>query len=274
MTQEPVPADPMEAWKQGDFALGVGPFVARDAPNDEDPVGDLAFEFSDEEDGVVGVVAISQTCDMVRETGGRHWITVCPLVRADNGPIRDMLNGRRPYLAEIENAPEFCAADLSRAMSASKDLVRTWDRQDGFKDKEGQKRFAAALSRKYGNFAFPNEFDGAIGKFAKKAQKAHENPNSPHQAIYRSIRQVRFTCRPDWDADEKEIQMLVVLEPATRRTAEIADINTEIQSQCDAVQWPVGYRWYDEPYQIKPANEFTGADYDMSEPADFEYLCI
>lgn len=264
----------MEEWRQGDFALGVGPFIARDIRQSDDPEEFEPLEWADAEDGVIGLVAISQTCDMVRENGGRRFITVCPLVTTSSEMVAEAQKGARPYLAVIENAPPGSLADLSRAMSVTKDLVRCWTRQPGFENQEGRKRFAAALARKYGNFAFPDEFDRAVANFAKRAKSVHERSASPNQWIYRTIRQVRYECEQDWKAAQKSIRMLVVLEAVDLSEEDYGKIEEEIRTQCDAVDWPDGYEWNDPPYRIGKASEYTGADYEMSEPADFEYLCL
>ena len=52
-------------------------------------------------------------------------------------------------------------------MSVHKDLLRAWVRHEGFSSEEGRVRFAAALERKFGQFAFPDDFDKAIEAFRR-----------------------------------------------------------------------------------------------------------
>ena len=60
--------DPLAQWRQGDFALDVGGFLyARVSQSGE------AYDVSEDITGVCGLIAISQSCDIVRETGGRHY---------------------------------------------------------------------------------------------------------------------------------------------------------------------------------------------------------
>ena len=65
---------PLEAWRQGDFASDAGGFLFAKPPS-----GDYPYDAKELTEGIVGLVIISQTCDIVRRTGGRHYVAVCPL---------------------------------------------------------------------------------------------------------------------------------------------------------------------------------------------------
>ena len=104
---------PLEAWRQGDFASDAGGFLFA-----KPPAGGYPYDAKELTEGIVGLVIISQTCDIVRRTGGRHYVAVCPLITVDE--------------AEVENAGETVFADLRRIMSVHKDLLRAWVRHEGF----------------------------------------------------------------------------------------------------------------------------------------------
>lgn len=157
-------------WHQGDFALGVGGFLFAGLAE-----GDELFDAEETTDNVIGLVAISQTCDIVRRTGGRDFVTVCPMVDVPAAQLTDVQKGRKPYFADIEHAGRTVFADLRRVMSVHKDLVKTWKRQTGFSD-AGRLRFAAALERKFGQFAFPDDFDQAIKGFRNRVWLAMIRP--------------------------------------------------------------------------------------------------
>ena len=165
--------DPEDAsfahWRQGDFALAVGGFLFAEPVSDKTSAdqgdegdasdgsvaGALHFDIAESTDGVLGMVAVSQTCDIVRRTGGRHYVTVCPLIRLSEDEARDARSGRRPYYAPVDLAPDGAFADLRRIMSVHKNLLRSWDRRDGFSAESGRRRFAAALERKLGPVRLP-----------------------------------------------------------------------------------------------------------------------
>ena len=155
--------NPLKHWRQGDFALDVGGFLFANPAK-----SGRKFVAGEITENVVGLVIISQSCDIVRRTGGRDFLAVCPLVKIPEEQLSAIRKGRRPYFTDIENADENVFADLRRVMSVHKDVVQTWERQAGFKSEDGHRRFAAALERKFGQFAFPDEFDEAIKKFRER----------------------------------------------------------------------------------------------------------
>jgi len=266
--------NPMCEWQQGDYVLDAGGFMMAE-PIEPDPEWPYVAEFHREEDGVVGLVAISQTCDLVQggEGNGRDYVSFSPLVRVSEGVARDALRGRKPGLAELETGPDGCFVDLTRTMTASKDLVRTWTRQNGFDDQEKRIKFGRAIARKYGNFAFPDAFDVATKNFRERAWSKHGKPNAPLYKVYRSIAEIRFMCAPVWEAEEKVVQLLAILEPEDQRLETFDEIKIEIEGQCAVVEWPEGYIWADPAFRLGGIDDFTARDIKASQAADFDYLC-
>lgn len=109
---------PLEQWRQGDFALGVGGFLFA-APSDHDEL----YDPEEIVDGIVGLIVVSQSCDIVRRDGGRDFVAVCPLVERPSEEIAAIKKGYRPYLVEVEHTAENVFADLRRIMSVSKDFA-------------------------------------------------------------------------------------------------------------------------------------------------------
>ena len=260
---------PLKDWRQGDFALGVGGFVFAAMPD-----GSEVFDPGEENEGVLGLVAISQTCDIVRRSGGRHYVAVCPLVEIEEGQIAAIRKGRKPYLTDIENAPDNAFADLRRVMSVDKDLLRKWDRQDGFSSEEGRARFAAALERKFGQFAFPDDFDAAIESFRKRVWKRHNRDESPIGKIYRSLSQIRFHADPGWDAEERAIAIVAVMKlEEDREVKERTEISDELRKAMAEIVWPDGYKWAAPDLLLETARALSGEDIIASRRGDFDFLC-
>lgn len=67
---------PLGNWRQGDFTFDAGGFLYASPAE-----GDEHFDAAETTKKIVGLVAISQTCDIVQRTGGRHFVAVCPLVK-------------------------------------------------------------------------------------------------------------------------------------------------------------------------------------------------
>ena len=78
----------LQDWRQGDFAIDVGGFLFAGVAECEG-----AFEAEEHVDGIVGLVVISQTCDIVRKTGGRYFVAVCPLIKVNAEELSGIKKG-------------------------------------------------------------------------------------------------------------------------------------------------------------------------------------
>lgn len=116
----------LQDWRQGDFALGVGGFLYANLSESNDP-----YDPAEVTEGIVGLVVISQSCDIVRSTGGRFFVAVCPLVKVAKEQVSAIHKGRIPYLTDVENTDEGVFADLSKVMSVHKNIVCTWKHKTG-----------------------------------------------------------------------------------------------------------------------------------------------
>ena len=255
-------------WRQGDFATNVGGFLFAAQSDGEDH-----FDAEEQVEDIVGLVVISQTCDIVRETGGRHYVAVCPLIEVPNDELKLVRTGRRPYLVDVENAGDTTFADLRRVMSVDKRLLKTWDRSAGFSSEETKVRFAAALERKFGQFAFPDEFDLAMRPLRERVWSRHGKRESLPGKIYRSIAQIRYRSDPDWAAERRNISIIVVLNNEENREASREEINSELDTTLDKVALPSGYEWTEPKFILGTARDLTAEDITSSRRGDFDFLC-
>lgn len=265
--QEPI-AERLLQWRQGDYALDVGGFLFADVAENGG-----AFDAREADDEVAGLVVISQTCDIIRLTDDKRFVAVSPLVRRESKHWKEIANGRFPSLTTLEHPPaEGMFVDLARIMSVSKPLMAAWERREGFTATERAIRFAAAIERKMGRFAFPDDFDKATKPFQERVRERHNRPDSPVGKIYRSIDQFRFFATPHWEADAVEVTMLAVLHPKDKRVATDEAICAELDSVCKGVTWPPQYCWSAPAFYSATAEDLRGADILNSQLADFEYL--
>lgn len=259
----------LAAWRQGDFALDVGGFLLAEPANDHA----IKYEAAEINDGVVGLVLISQTCDVVRATDDKPMVSVSPLVHCEPSRWKEILMGRFPSLTTLEHAPEEqMVVDLGRTMCVTKELLAAWPRKDGFTTESSATRFAAALERKFGRFAFPDEFDLAMKGFQQRVRSRHTKPDSDVGKVYRSLNQLRFNAAPDWNAADKTITLLAILHEKTKREISDEEIRKELREQVDKVVWPAGYNWGSPDFMLATAGDLSGADILGSQLADFEYL--
>ena len=258
----------LKDWRQGDYALNVGGFLFATISDDDD-----YFQAEEATENIVGQIVISQTCDIVRRTGGRFFVTVCPLIKVSKQNLSDIRKGRRPYLTDVENTDEEVVADLRRVMSVHKDVVQQWQRQSGFNSEKARFRFAAALARKFGQFAFPDDFDQAIMEFRKRIWSRHSKPNSPPGAVYRSLDQIRFRADPGWSAGLRRISVIAIMNSPMNCEAGYDSIRQELNFILEKIEWPKGYTWAEEKCHLGTPEDFTAEDILFSERGDFDFLC-
>lgn len=260
--------EPLKHWRQGDFALEVGGFLYAGIAEGNEP-----FQAEVTYDDIVGHIVISQTCDIVRRTGGRYFVAACPLVKVNEQNLSEIRKGRRPYFTDVENTDEEVVADLRRVMSVHKDVLQTWERQSGFSNDMTRLRFAAALERKFGQFAFPDDFDRAISKFRQRVWSRHTKPGSEPGAVYRSLYQIRFRADPDWSAEVREISVIVIMNDEENREADDTSIRNELDDIHEEIEWPNGYTWAEPKFICGTAKNFTAEDILSSQRGDFDFLC-
>ncbi len=260
--------EPLKRWRQGDFTLDAGNFLYANIAE-----GGNLFDAEEISDGIVGLVVISQTCDIVRRTGGRYFVAVCPLIKVPEKRLPDARKGRLPYLTDVGNVDEDVFADLRRIMSVHKDLLQTWKRCPGFRDDTTRHRFATALERKFGQFAFPDDFDQAIKEFRKRVWSRHSRPESEVGRVYRSLAQIRFSAEPDWTAEKRKIRVVAVMEEAVNREVDRDVISRELDSILGKIEWPDGYEWGTPNFMLGTTRDLTAEDIISSQRGDFDFLC-
>jgi hypothetical protein len=206
--------DRLCAWRQGDFvAEGEHWFLfGIDAQGPLTEAGSEAAAENAEAASirVSGFLVISQTCDIVRDCGARPFIEVCPLVKVDAPTLHATERGRMPRYAFIPGAAERnLVADLDRIMTVEKSVVANWNREDGCHTDADTRRLSLALARKRQRFAFPDDF-GSLAKNLIRRMSSKHDKNSDEGRALRSLREVRVTAMPSWDADEIKLLFLFI----------------------------------------------------------------
>src|SRR5690606_14455031 len=127
------------------------------------------------EQQVLGLVVITQTCDIVRSCTERPYVEVCPLVEVDDDRLREVQRGRRPAYGFVPLvADRKLVADLDRVMTVEKPVVAGWERTPGWGTDAEARSFALALARKRVRFAFPDDFTSLVRKLQKRLEEKHD----------------------------------------------------------------------------------------------------
>jgi len=262
-------------WQQGDCALDVSGFVYRldvrvpvtvEDPSDPDP-SDVA------ETDVPGFVVLSQTCDIQRAIAQRPYVKVSALIPCPTGiTIEEIRKGLRPQFAFVPGvADRGLVADLDQVMTVEKPLLASWMRLEGCRNDGELRAFASAISRKFARFAFPNDFVGALRKFAALVKEKHNKPESAEGKALRALREIRVAATPSWNATTVRLYFFFV--------------RPEQESEAPSQSWAHWTtRWLD---LVRPSGRYVSVDgiaiplskmradeYLASDQLDFDHLSL
>lgn len=263
----------LQAWRQGDCTLEPQWFVHKvDPANPLTRAGSAAAQQGAElaEEQVIGVVVVSQTCDIVRGCQERPYVEICPLVRVSAEALQQIERGRRPaygFLPQL--ADQHLAADLDRTMTIEKSLLTRWMRTPGCDSDDEFRAFAQALARKRARFAFPDDFTIWVKKLQERLVDKHDRNSAEGQAL-RALREVRVQAAPSWDSAAVDIMFFFI-----RRDTDSDFEGTPWQHFLDA--WlklvPATGR-FTAHGQISSLEELTAFDYVHSDRLDLDHLSL
>lgn len=261
----------LREWRQGDLALeefwfvhvgdGAAPLTAAAA---EASGGAQALTTE-----VLGLVVLTQTCDIVRSCVTRPYVEVAPLVRVSEDDLRQVKRGRRPAHATLPALEkDLLVADLDRVMTVEKSMVASWRRTPGFTRDADGRAFAQALARKRVRFAFPDDFTLLAKKLQARLGDKHDKNTDEGRGL-RALREIRVCASPSWDAPSTEIFFWFIRDDA--------DATFEGKSWADLLKdWlklvPATGRFTSLDGQVATLQEMTAQDYVDSEPLDLDHL--
>ena len=209
----------LQAWRQGDVSLDTGleflhfadlsrPHspasrqVAEALANDSEAIEAGATPVLDE---VLGMVMLSQTCDVVRGCRERPFVEVAPLIEMPEQQVEAIRRLKRPAFAYVPaTADARLVADLDRTMTVEKALVAEWIRTPGWESDDELRGFALTLARKRSRFAFPNDCVAAAQDLQKHLVDKH-NKETDEGAHLQALREIRIRAAPSWDDGEVQL---------------------------------------------------------------------
>lgn len=264
--------DALSSWRQGDCVLGEHWFAHRlDKSFTVTDAGRVAADADADlaEQQVLGLVVITQTCDIVRSCTERPYVEVCPLVEVDDDRLREVQRGRRPAYGFVPLvADRKLVADLDRVMTVEKPVVAGWERTPGWGTDAEARSFALALARKRVRFAFPDDFTSLVRKLQKRLEEKHDRESVEGRAL-RGLREIRVSASPSWDDAPCTLTFFFV------RNGE--DVDFEGKSWSTFVEaWlklaPESGRFTKIYGQVTTLEDLRASDYVDSDPLDLDHL--
>jgi len=261
----------LREWRQGDLALEESWFV-----HVGDGAAPLSAAAAEAGNGVqaltsevLGLVVVTQTCDIVRSCVTRPYVEVSPLVRVSEDDLHQVKRGRRPAHATLPTLEkDLLVADLDRVMTVEKSIVASWERTPGFTRDTDGRAFAQALARKRVRFAFPDDFTSLAKKLQARLGDKHDKNTDEGRGL-RALREIRVCASPSWDAASTEVFFWFIRHDA--------DATFEGKSWADLLKdWlklvHATSRFTSVDGQIATLQEMTAEEYVDSDPLDLDHL--
>jgi hypothetical protein len=216
-------------WRQGDYTTDAGVFwyVKR---YDVDPDGDIDVVGGGER--VIGLVVLTQTCDLVRSVDVRPFVLVAPLVERTGADALFAQNGHVPQFAWVPGAGPTAFADLDRAVCYDKEFLRGLEWHLGVRDSEEATRFGESVGRKFARYAFPDEFHRTVSPLVERVKEKHGSSTKAEGEFFAKVRQIRVEA--DWTVDAIEATLIFVLDPSELPPVPDGEV---LEPSPDLVRW-------------------------------------
>jgi hypothetical protein len=207
----------MRFWRQGDFVEGAS---LVHVANPAKPLTPAAKNATEQEGStelvltreVAGLVAVTQTCDIVRSCADQPYVQVAQLVILPEKPAAQARGRRRPRYAHVPAKGDNAFSDLDAVMSVEKAVVAAWKRQEGCRTDAERRRFSEAVRRKASRFAFPGDVAKVLNPLRQELDKHDGKPTALGAAVA-ELREIRLLALPGWSGEEFDLYVYFVLPP-------------------------------------------------------------
>ncbi len=162
-----------------------------------------------------GVALVSQTCDAVLTH--RPYVQVAPIVTLSGNAARAARDGKQSQYAHLPDLGDDKFADLDRVSTVSKTALLDLRTGAGVAGDAAIRRFAGAIARRFGRFAFPDEVSDAMKALRDLVQSKASKPTSPFGQVLKHVAELRAESR-DWSHPAPEITLSFVVKPGALPT--------------------------------------------------------
>lgn len=162
-----------------------------------------------------GVALISQSCDVVLPH--RSKLQVAPIVELSGENSRAARDGKRSQYAHLPQLGDDWFADLDHMSAVSKAALTGRRAGPGVEGDIAIRRFAGAVARRFGRFAFPDDVSDALKALRDMVQSKASKPQSPFGRILQDVLELRAESR-DWSAVPAEVTLVFVVLPGALPT--------------------------------------------------------
>ncbi len=157
-----------------------------------------------------GAAVVSQSCDAAQSD--RPHIQIAPVVELHGSVASEATAGRRPQYAPLPELGNGYVADLDVITTVAKTALRDYERTAGVTTDDDVRKFAFAVSRKFGRFAYPDEVVESMRPMKDVLKSKARRPNSPMGKALAQVHSLRVQCE-DWSTGPLELTLIVIAEP-------------------------------------------------------------
>lgn len=191
----PLAAAQLESLRQGDvFPIAALPILWDHAGQAECPLG---------------VVVVSQTCDLVRENIAE--VQVSPVVTLSQNPAKEARAHRRPRYTPLPALGDEYFADLSMISTVHKSILLGYESRSGIVNYDWRAKidFSRAIGRKFDRYAFPDDVTPWLRRLQELMQS--KAPKSgPVGRLADDITELRLEAAAGW-GEEPPYDLTLIL---------------------------------------------------------------
>jgi hypothetical protein len=244
----------MASWWQGDYYDSGDLFYLANPHQPltrvaQDAVGEVA-EAVDAiviEGSPVGLVALTQTCDIRRSSKNEPFVHFARVVELDEETARQARGKRRPRYVNIPGRSERSFADLQGVITVEKAVVAKWERRVGCQTDQERKDFTEGVRRRWSRFAFPDDVNATLEPLRGSLDK-DDGKNNKNGNVIRELRQIRASADAGWEVSPIDLYLYFVLAPTEESAvpdedcAEVIDAwmnNCPKKGQVRTLEWEI-----------------------------------
>jgi len=166
-------------------------------------------------DTPLGVVIISQTCDVVLPS--RRAVTIAPVFEVPVEKLPDALSGKQSRLVHLPDIGARSFVHLENVATIDKEFLEGLSIVPGF-DLESLAlsiEFSSAIARHFARFAFPNDFVPWISPFERTVLKKHSSDESFEGKALREVIEFRLLESGGWLQPPYDVSLIAIVKFGT-----------------------------------------------------------
>lgn len=246
----------LKSWKQGDFCIDVKavPFLLN------------LEQFQDFD--VEAIVAVSNTCDIIRDYDSRPFIQFAAGLIATPDEIAQIKKHKRPRYAYAPGlAQHGLVVDLDVVITVDKKMVLNLARLEGCPNAKAEYQFSFAVARHRGRFAFPNSVSEGLEKLRSWVDKK-SGKNGDDGQFLKFVEQFRLSVENLEEPKGAEFLCLLMSGWDQKQRA------TWVEKMIPKMESLVANWCADASFRIVDPSEISVAEYKSGARLDFDALSM